>query len=146
MSESPINRRDFQKLSSAALGGLLAGSFAGCTPQASTSISVSASASATELHLCRGLNTCKSKGGDGKNTCAGQGTCATFKEHSCHAQNDCKGQGGCGATPGENSCKGQGDCSVPLMSGAWKKVRQKLEDRLKKDGVAVGPAPKKTAD
>jgi hypothetical protein len=146
MSESQFNRRDFNKLSSAALGGLLAGTVGGCTPQGGQPIGGPSTAAAAEVHLCRGLNTCKGKGHDAKNTCAGQGSCATVKEHSCHAQNDCKGQGGCGEKPGENSCKGKGDCSVPLMDSAWKEVRKNLEERLKKDGVAVGPAPKKPAE
>jgi len=146
MSESQFDRRQFNKLSSAALGGLLAGSVAGCTPKAGQPMDGTTVAVAAEFHLCRGLNTCKGKGLDGKNACAGQGSCATVKEHSCHAQNECKGQGGCGEKPGENSCKGKGDCSVPLMSSAWKEVRKKLEDQLKKDGIAIGPAPKKPAE
>ena len=146
MENSQFNRREFNKLSSAALGGLLAGTVAGCTPQGSQPVTGPSTASAAEVHLCRGLNTCKGKGHGGKNDCAGQGSCATVKEHSCHAQNDCKGQGGCGEKPGENSCKGKGDCSVPLMDSAWKEVRTKLEERMKKDGKPIGPAPKKKAE
>ncbi len=146
MNDSQFNRREFNKLSSAALGGLLAGTMAGCAPQGGQPVSGPSTASAAEANLCRGLNVCKGKGHDGKNDCAGQGSCATVKEHSCHAQNDCKGQGGCGEKPGENSCKGKGDCSVPLMDGAWKQVRKKLEEQMKKDGKPIGPAPKKPAE
>jgi hypothetical protein len=146
MSETQFSRRQFNQLSSAALGGLLAGTLAGCTPKADQSQDGTTAAAAAEFHLCRGLNTCQGKGLDGKNACAGQGSCATVKEHSCHAQNDCKGQGGCGEKPGENSCKGKGDCSVPLMDSAWKDLRKKLEERRKKDGMAIGPAPQKPAE
>jgi hypothetical protein len=98
-------------------------------------------ASVAEVHLCRGLNTCKGKGADQANACAGQGVCATVKEHSCGGQNDCKGLGGCGADAGANECKGKGGCHVPLMEDAWTKVRGTLEAKLKAAGKPVGAAP-----
>ncbi len=76
MSQSQFDRRQFNKLSSAALGGLLAGSVAGCTPQGGQPMGGGSVAAAAEFHLCRGLNVCKGKGLDGKNDCAGQGSCA----------------------------------------------------------------------
>lgn len=95
----------------------------------------------SDPHVCRGLNTCKAKGGDSKNTCAGKGVCATAEAHTCHAANQCKGQGGCGEHPGENACKAKGACNVPLKPAAWKKARAKFEELMKKDGKEFGPAP-----
>lgn len=136
-----MNRRDFQRLTLAALGGALAGT------QRSLAADEKAKEEKNPLlsdpHVCRGINTCKGKGKDKKNECAGQGTCATAKAHSCHADNECKGQGGCGAKPGENACKGKGECGVPLSSRAWEKARKRFEELMKKEGKKFGPAPKK---
>ena len=68
--QNDLSRRDFHRLTSAALGGLAAGTWLGCSP------ATKQAEAATELHVCRGLNTCKSHGTDGKNACAGQGNCA----------------------------------------------------------------------
>lgn len=146
MNDPNYNRRDFNKLTSAALGGLLAGISSGCTPPGPGTGTTTSTAAAAEIHLCRGLNTCKGKGTDGKNACAGQGTCASVKEHSCSGSNECKGQGGCGNNPGENSCKGQGSCSVPLMDKQWDMLRKKFEERMKKDNKPFGTAPEKKKD
>src|SRR5437773_1300248 len=103
-----LTRREFHLLTSASLGGLMGGALvvahSGCTP-----------AAAADLHVCRGLNQCRSD----KNACAGQGSCATYAAHVCSAKNDCQGQGGCGAAPGENKCRGKGGCAVPLADHAW---------------------------
>lgn len=141
MDASKMNRREFQRLTAAAFGGIVSGSlvvghaFAADEPKSLLE----------EPHVCRGLNTCKGKGGcgatKGKNDCAGQGTCATVAKHSCKGENDCKGQGGCGATPGENSCKGKGGCGVPMEGKMWQKARSNFEKAMKKAGKKVGPAP-----
>lgn len=94
-----------------------------------------------EPHVCCGLNTCKGKGAGKENACAGQGTCATAKAHSCHFENECRGQGGCGEKPGENACKGKGECAVPLGEDAWKKARARFEELMKAEGKEVGAAP-----
>ena len=143
------NRRDFNRLTIAAVGGLLAG----MSQNAQAAPAEAAKPAAKkELHVCRGLNGCKGQGamadldGDGKpdaNVCAGQGACATAKHITCGGENDCKGQGGCGSTPGENDCKGQGHCHVPLMDSAWKKARARFEARMKKDKKEFGEAPAK---
>jgi hypothetical protein len=96
-----------------------------------------------EPHVCRGLNTCKGKGKNGKNACAGRGECATANKHGCHGANECLGQGGCGAHPGENACKGRGACAVPLKEKTWKKARARFEELMKQAGKKVGPAPAK---
>jgi hypothetical protein len=130
-----LNRRDFHKLVATAFGGLVGGSLVsqafGASPQA-----------AKKEHVCCGLNQCKGLGADGKNACAGQGTCATVKAHSCKGQNDCAGEGGCGAKPGANACKGQGGCEVPVeMENAWKAARNNLQAAMKKAGKTLGPKP-----
>lgn len=138
MAHSELNRRDFQRLSMAALGGALAGAGPG---YAADKKEEEKNPLLSDPHVCRGINTCKAKGADKKNACAGQGTCATAKAHSCHAENDCKGQGGCGAKPGENACKGKGECAVPLGNPAWKKARKRFEELMKKAGKEFGDAP-----
>ncbi len=143
------NRRDFNRLTLAAMSGLVAGiSHRPRTAQGAEE----EKKDKKEIHVCRGLNSCKAQGvaydtdGDGQadeNACAGQGACATAKHITCGGENDCKGQGGCGATPGENDCKGQGHCHVPLMDSAWKKARARFEARMKQDKKEFGPAPPK---
>ena len=103
-----------------------------------------------EPHVCRGLNACKGKGGCGgtakKNECAGQGGCATAEKHEYArpGQNACKGQSGCGPTPGENACKGKGGCGPHYSAdAAWKKVRARFEEAMKKADKKFGPAPPK---
>ena len=117
---SDLTRRDFGKFSLAALAGVYAGtqSFAADKDEKKEK-----SPLLGDKHVCRGINTCKGKGADKKNKCAGMGACATAAAHTCGGQNECKGQGGCGEKPGENSCKGKGDCSVPLNAASWKKAR-----------------------
>lgn len=143
MDNSELNRRDFQRLSMAAFGGMLVGaSAAGAAEEKDKDKGKEKNPLLSDPHVCRGLNTCKAKGADKKNACAGQGTCATAKKHSCHFENECKGQGGCGEHPGENSCKGKGECAVPLNSKAWTKARKRFEELMKKEGKKFGPAPK----
>ncbi|HUY87696.1 MAG TPA: hypothetical protein VMV10_03070 [Pirellulales bacterium] len=140
MQRSELTRRDFERLTMAALGGLMAGSSAAWAAEDDGD---KKNPLLTEPHVCRGLNTCKAKGAGKKNGCAGQGTCATAKAHECAEQNACKGQGGCGEHPGENSCKGKGSCAVPLSDKAWKTARKNFEAMMKKAGKKVGDAPPK---
>ena len=142
--ESPkLDRRTFNQLTAAAVGGIAAGTLAGCgsdQPAAKPGAGTGATAAA-DVHVCRGLNDCKGKGKGGDNACRGQGACATAKAHACHTKNDCKGQGGCGGATGENECKGKGGCSVPLMEGAWDELRKKLETEWKEKKSDFGAAP-----
>jgi hypothetical protein len=139
MSKQNRTRREFNRLAMAAMAGLSAGAM----------ISPAALAAEPESrllkdpHVCRGLNTCKGKGADKTNACAGQGKCSTVEKHSCSAANACKGQGGCGEHPGENACKAMGSCEVPLEDKTWKKARANFEAAMKKAGKSVGPAPAK---
>ncbi len=112
MTRQNLTRRDFNRLSLAALGGAVAGTMlAGCsggdgtdtTGDADTKSDASGKGETTtvaaggenplmtEPHVCRGLNTCSGKGASGDNECAGQGACATAEAHTCHAHNKCKG-------------------------------------------------------
>jgi len=130
-------RRDFHRLVSAAVGGLVTGSLSACRGEGGGS----GSAEAVELHACRGLNACQGQGADGQNACAGQGTCATAKAHSCAGLNECKNQGGCGETPGQNACKGQGGCGVPMRGDMWEDARKAFEQRMQAANKSLGPAP-----
>ena len=141
MDRHEIDRRQFSQLAATALAGMLAGaSSAQAFPDAPAA---EKNPLLSDPHVCRGLNTCKNKGASKMNACAGQGTCATAKAHSCHAENECRGQGGCGSAPGENSCKGKGACSVPMHAGAWKKARKRFEELMTKEGKQFSPAPEK---
>jgi hypothetical protein len=164
---SNLSRRDFHKLTAAAVGGILAGTTLGCgTDEKAKSTKSPAGANAKhgtdekdsatksdgevaandwlgDKHVCRGLNACKNKGASGMNECAGRGTCASF-QHMCGGSNDCKFQGGCGTDAGRNSCKQQGKCHVPLMEDAWKDARAAFVDAMKKAGKPVGDAPPAT--
>lgn len=152
MVRRALNRRDFGKLSMAALGGLVAGCGRGEEEAAAPDEEVVVdqvvvdqeagfAAVGGDPHLCRGLNACAGQGAGGENACAGQGTCATVEHHLCGGQNACKGQGGCGANPAENECKGQGHCAVPLMEGAWEKLRARFEEQMKTQMKEFGEAP-----
>ena len=162
----PLNRRDFTKLSMAALGGTLAGTaLTGCksdggpskgggAKNGGSSATTETSLLMVEPHVCKGLNTCKGKGAcktasnecKKKNACAGQGKCASAVAHTCHKDNTCKGQGGCGETAGINDCKTKGECDVPLKKPeTWTKVRASFEAAMKKAEKKFGPAPAKKA-
>ena len=145
MPQQSWDRRKFNELSAAAIGGLVAGSLAGCGSQPpGNKVPTASSISAGEKHLCRGLNDCKGQGAGGKNDCRGQGDCATVEHHSCGGQNDCKGLGGCGPTAGMNDCKGKGGCHVPLMDSAWTQIRERKQDAWTKASEKFSdPPPKK---
>ncbi|MFY9288778.1 MAG: hypothetical protein WAO98_09795 [Alphaproteobacteria bacterium] len=65
----------------AALAGLLSASVmtAGLvTPSpAQAGDEATSTSTAKEKHACKGLNSCKGQGKDGKNACKGHGSCAT---------------------------------------------------------------------
>jgi hypothetical protein len=144
MQGKNLDRRDFHKLTAAAMGGLAAGAMLGCRSEPAAGPGGAAPGTLTaDIHLCRGLNECKGKGKGGDNACRGQGACATAKEASCGGNNECKGLGGCGETVGANECKGQGGCQVPLMEGAWAKLRERKEAEWKGKDLEFSTAPAK---
>jgi hypothetical protein len=165
MRPENVSRRDFHKLSAAALGGLIAGATLGCSDEGAKSsakttpgsepeskppsdtgktVGKDAAVAATTVasHACRGLNECKGLGKSHKNACAGQGDCYTVK-HDCSGKNDCKYQGGCGGENGMNDCKGKGGCGhFPIADNdVWKKARAAFETRRKTAGKPFGTAP-----
>jgi hypothetical protein len=140
--QNDLSRRDFARLTLAAVAGMCAG--AGAVSNSTLAADAKKGEKNPLLgdpHVCRGLNSCKGKGTDKKNSCAGTGQCATAAKHGCGAQNECKGQGGCSEKPGENACKGQGECSVPLHGSAWKKARKRYEELMKAAGKKFGKSP-----
>jgi hypothetical protein len=142
VSNSEIDRRTFNQLTAAALGGIAAGSLAGCGGDKPAAKPAGTGTTAVaDVHVCRGLNDCKGKGKGGENTCRGQGACAAAKKHDCSGQNECKGQGGCGESAGANECKEKGGCHVPLMPHIWTKLHDKLEAEWKAKKLDYGKAP-----
>ncbi len=149
MDSQELNRRTFDKLAAAALGGMLAGAGLAVAADEPKGKDKEKPLMAQEPHICRGLNTCKGKGDGGKNDCAGTSECATAKAHTCGGDNDCAGLDGCNADkniPGENKCKGQGGCAVPIgkdKADIWKKARANFEADMKKayPDKKIGEAP-----
>lgn len=132
-----LSRRDFSKLTLAAFGGAVAGAMLGDRALRADDKKTAAPLILNDPHICCGLNTCKGKGKDAKNSCAGKGTCATAEAHGCQGENACAGQG----PTGENACKGQGKCSVPVRGEGWKKARTSYEAAMTKAGKKFGKAP-----
>ena len=144
MANGPIDRRDFHRLTTAALGGLAAGSILGCGGEPADGPGALVTPTrGPEIHLCRGLNECKGQGKGGENACRGQGACATAAAASCGGNNECKGLGGCGETVGANECKGQGGCHIPLMDAAWDTLRKRKEAEWKDKSLEFSAAPAK---
>ena len=164
------DRRDFNKLVAAAFSGLVTATTASCASAEDDEITRDekpkdgSNPLLREPHVCRGLNTCKNKGGDGKggtgkNACAGQGACHTAPQHGCSGQNDCRGLGACDegmwpdsqpGYPGENTCKGKGGCQVPLLpekEDVWRQARNRFKALMADAGKKAGTpkdAPKES--
>lgn len=152
MNQDQVNRRDFNKLTALAMGGLMAGSLVGCGTKAEKTAETANGKTGDETptegkedaalaawsgkHVCQGLNACKGKGKGGDNACVGQGKCFTANEHTCHAENECKHQGGCGESVATNECKGKGECSVPLSESTWQTAYKKFKADMTKAGLA----------
>ena len=98
-----MDRRNFTK----AMGAVVAGMAAGTRVFAEEK-KAAAKADAKDVHVCKGMNDCKGKGG-----CASDAA-----KHACKGKNECKGMGGCKAgaagCAGKNDCKGKGGCAVPV--------------------------------
>ena len=151
MEREELDRRGFNKLAAAVLGGLLAGSgLARAADKKEDQPKMKDPKKPLllqEPHICRGLNpTCKGEVKGKKHDCAGQAHGPTVKEHKCKGMNECAGEAGCGEHPGENKCKGMGECAVPLKDKAWAKARKNFEAAMTKAGKKFGPAPKKEAN
>ena len=138
MKNVELNRRDFGKLTAAALGGAIAGAMLGERALRADDGGAANGQWLKDPHICCGLNTCKGKGKGASNDCAGQGKCATVEAHGCAGQNSCAGQG----PTGDNACKGKGGCAVPVSGDSWKKARSNWEAAMTKAGKKFGAAPK----
>lgn len=69
-----------KKLATAALAGLLTTSFMTATvahAQDASKVEKTSTDAVKEKHACKGQNSCKGNGADGKNACKGQGSCRT---------------------------------------------------------------------
>jgi len=71
---------------SAAMAGLLAGTMGTTGCNSDKDSGSAASSAATDKHDCKGMNSCKGKGG------CSQG------DQGCKGKNSCKGKGGCKVT------------------------------------------------
>ena len=141
MKLNNLNRRDFAKLTAAAVGGVVAGTVVNDLTEANEGSHLDESPLTSGKNVCRGLNPKCGGHKGGSNKCAGQGSCHTANKHTCHGANDCKGEGGCGERPGENACKGKGECGVPLSDSAWTRARANFEAAMKASDKKFGGAP-----
>ncbi len=144
MKDKELSRRDFGKLTAAALGGAIAGATLGQRALHAAATAADGGTGAPppkDAHICCGLNSCKGKGKAASNSCAGTGSCATVASHGCAGQNACAEQG----PTGDNACKGKGGCAVPVSGDGWKKLRSNWEASMTKAGKKFGPAPKECA-
>ncbi|MBI1321022.1 MAG: hypothetical protein GC168_19020 [Candidatus Hydrogenedens sp.] len=150
MSDKMVSRRDFSRLTAAAVGGVMgaaglayaAGDKEMKDGKKGPKIMVDPALLLADKNVCRGLNMCNGHG-KGDHACAGHGACASVEAHACNGMNECKGQGGCGGYPGQNACKGKGECAVPLKDDTWDIARKQFEKLMKDNGKAVGAAPAK---
>jgi hypothetical protein len=111
MSADGLNRRDFHKLSAAALGGMIAGAVIGCGDGGSTSGNKASNSSSPNAP--KGTETANTALSDSaKADSPKSGTkevvavAATVGMHACRGLNECKQQG----KDKKNSCAGQGNC------------------------------------
>jgi hypothetical protein len=89
-------------LASAAIAGLLSGSFA-VRAYANSVSNVPGHSLPAAVDLDKGQHACK-----GQNSCKGQGGCKTG-DNGCKGKNSCKGKGGCKTA--DNGCKGKNGCA-----------------------------------
>lgn len=140
MKKTDLSRRDFNRLTAAAFGGVVAGTFAGCSNEgggaAPTDGTTEADISATDP-ANNGTGTGESEEGGGesaeneetasllmgdKNVCRGLNIC---KGHGAGGENSCAGTGACATITahkcaGNNECKGQGGCGAKPGENACK--------------------------
>lgn len=126
-----IQRRDFNKMLLAAVGGVITGATVGCGGGEKKGDGKNGGGKdvKSDAHICKGQNGCEKKGncksGDkgckGLNTCKKNGGCASKEwAHECAGKNKCAGQGGCKGgdkgCAGKNTCSTKGGCQVPVKS------------------------------
>ena len=128
MKRPELNRRDFNRLTFAAFGGMVAGSMVGCQKAADDKKTAPKAPPADGGAAANGAgdSTTKESKDDDNDTkdvsllmtephvCRGLNTC---KGKHAGVENDCAGLGACAsvakhACAGENECKGQGGCGT----------------------------------
>lgn len=110
MKKTDLTRRDFNRLSMAAFGGVVAGTFAGCADDAVDAPAPPDSTLGDPADAGSGT-TGAGDGGDGGGEAAdGEETASLLlgDKHVCRGLNTCKGAGG----GGDNACAGQGACAT----------------------------------
>ena len=110
MKKTDLTRRDFNRLSMAAFGGVVAGTFAGCANEGTDDAAPSAPDPVLGDPADAGSGTTDAgDGGDGGDG-AGDETASLLlgEKHVCRGLNMCKGAG----AGGENACAGQGACAT----------------------------------
>lgn len=115
MKSADMNRRDFARLTTAAFGGVVAGTIAGCAGESATETPAEPAGGAAPA----GGDTTTPEGGDAA-AAEGSGTAAAEGEvtydvaymaeepHVCRGLNTCMGKG----ASGDNACAGQGTCAT----------------------------------
>ena len=87
MGINNLSRREFAKLTAAAVGGVVAGTAVNGIAGAEAGTIVDESPLLSGKNVCRGLNPKCGGHKGGSNTCAGQGSCHTANKHTCHGSN-----------------------------------------------------------
>ena len=109
MRPEEVSRRDFHKLSTAALCGLIAGTAFGCGDQASpppAKTSSSTTPPPTAPPIAPAVSTKTEVKADAKTDGKSAVAVATVGLHACRGLNECKGLG----KSKKNDCAGKGDC------------------------------------
>ena len=108
MKKTDLSRRDFNRLSMAAFGGVVAGTFAGCADEGADP--APASAPAPDAGAAPdGSDTTATEGEEAGEPAAEETASLLMGEkHVCRGLNQCKGAG----AGGENACAGTGACAT----------------------------------
>jgi hypothetical protein len=137
MKKTDLSRRDFNRLSMAAFGGVVAGTFAGCADDGGGTPPVTGSAPAGGgTEPAEGGGDIEPVEGGATATEGGTETASLLmgEKHVCRGLNMCKGAGGENACAGagacatlaahecagQNECKGQGGCGATPGENACK--------------------------
>lgn len=138
MKKTDLSRRDFNRLTAAAFGGVVAGTFAGCADDAAPQAdNAPVQPDGASLTAPEGSDTTTTEGEGGepapgeetasllmgdKNVCRGLNIC---KGHGAGGENACAGTGACATLAAhecgkQNDCKGQGGCGETPGENACK--------------------------
>jgi hypothetical protein len=113
MKKTDLTRRDFNRLSMAAFGGVVAGTFAGCAGESADPPSTPDPTLGAPADAGSGTTDTAGDGGDaagGDEAAGGDKTASLLmgEKHVCRGLNMCKGAG----AGGKNACAGQGACAT----------------------------------